>query len=43
MERIAKAVIECMDKQLIFFDEIVSASTDGVKNMTGVRNGFVAI
>ncbi|GFV00120.1 general transcription factor II-I repeat domain-containing protein 2 [Trichonephila clavipes] len=42
-EDIAKAVIECMDKHHIPLDKIVSISTDGAKNMTGVRKGFVAI
>ncbi|GFX33123.1 protein ZBED8 [Trichonephila clavipes] len=42
-EDIANAVIECMDKHHIPLDKIVSISTDGAKNMTGVRKGFVAI
>ncbi|GFX13325.1 uncharacterized protein TNCV_2907481 [Trichonephila clavipes] len=42
-EAFANAVIECMDKYHIPLDKIVSISTDGVKGMTGVRKGFVAI
>ncbi|GFY10709.1 general transcription factor II-I repeat domain-containing protein 2 [Trichonephila clavipes] len=36
-------IIECMDKHHIPLDKIVSISTDGSKNTTGVRKGFVAI
>jgi len=42
-EDMADAVIECMDKHHIPLDKIVSILTDGIKSMTGVRKGFIAI
>lgn len=42
-EDIANAVLECMEKNHIPLNNIVSIATDGAKSMTGVRKGFVSI